>query len=466
MWFNLPGLYYVYNDEDVDFVNIIEKFVADKDASIRMQIAKWLHEIVTINSKGKGDSLPLKNIFFDLLTDDDPKIQWVIMMNLEEYVKGFFKYDEREATPHSQDSVGSDDEREQAKLDFYSECIDYIASIGERIEVRNPNVPRPKITKGSLPQFPSSYREKQIFYEKIILTFEYFQPESIKIAFYDAAMHDFLNGPETLRKVWALLLAKIMYSEYFEEERIEMLESLIEQLSEGDYTKRRSLLDFIESSIQVFSKKYWKKYLYKIFWRFAQDPIPLLRIRFAKSWARIWTNFTRQDTDIVFIDEVDQLLDDVHDDVREAATYLDQVIIKGYDASQESRLEEEEKSRLNFEFALKEREKREKDEIQRKKDEEKEKKDYMNKLTDQMRMKKRYLKLPGFQAKLFTKKATNGKGRGSKRGSFTMGNRSKTSKNDLTKKTVTSTNSADKLNSTSTTVGQGRSLSIKSKDRK
>ena len=429
-----------------------------------MQIAKWLHEIVTINSKGKGDSLPLKNIFFDLLTDDDPKIQWVIMMNLEEYVKGFFKYDEREATPHSQDSVGSDDEREQAKLDFYSEWIDYIASIGERIEVRNPNVPRPKITKGSLPQFPSSYREKQIFYEKIILTFEYFQPESIKIAFYDAAMHDFLNGPETLRKVWALLLAKIMYSEYFEEERIEMLESLIEQLSEGDYTKRRSLLDFIESSIQVFSKKYWKKYLYKIFWRFAQDPIPLLRIRFAKSWARIWSNFTRQDTDIVFLDEVDQLLDDVHDDVREAATYLDQVIIKGYDASQESRLEEEEKSRLNFEFALKEREKREKDEIQRKKDEEKEKKDYMNKLTDQIRMKKRYLKLPGFQAKLFTKKTTNGKGRSSKRGSFTMGNRSKTSKNDLTKKSVTSTNVTEKLSNSA--PSQSRSLSMKGKDRK
>jgi hypothetical protein len=62
-----------------------------------------------------------------------------------------------------------------------------------------------------------------------------------------------------------VLLAKIMYSEYFEEERIEMLESLIEQLSEGDYTKRRSLLDFIESSIQVFSKKYWKKYLYEVF---------------------------------------------------------------------------------------------------------------------------------------------------------------------------------------------------------
>jgi hypothetical protein len=180
----------------------------------------------------------------------------------------------------------------------------------------------------------------------------------------------------------------------------------------------------------------------------------------------VWPNFTRQDTDIVFIDEVDQLLDDIHEDVREAATALDQMIIKGYDASQESRLEEEEKSRLSFEFALKEREKREKDEIQRKKDEEKEKKDYMNKLTDQMRMKKRYLKLPGFQAKLFTKKSTNGKGRSSKRGSFTMGNRSKTSKNELTKKGTSSTALSDKLDKASTPCSQSRSLSIKTKDRK
>jgi hypothetical protein len=149
--FNLPGLYYVYNDEDVDFVGIIEKFAADKDASIRMQIAKCLHEIVSINSKGKGDSLVLKNIFFELLTDDDPEIQWVILGNLEEYMKGFFRDDERDLTPKSQDSIDSDDEREQIKLDFYSECIDHLVSIGERINIRNPSLPPPKIPKGGIP---------------------------------------------------------------------------------------------------------------------------------------------------------------------------------------------------------------------------------------------------------------------------------------------------------------------------
>ena len=466
MCFNLPGLYYVYNDEDVDFVGIIEKFAADKDASIRMQIAKCLHEIVSINSKGKGDSLVLKNIFFELLTDDDPEIQWVILGNLEEYMKGFFRDDERDLTPKSQDSIDSDDEREQIKLDFYSECIDHLVSIGERINIRNPSLPPPKIPKGGIPIWTSSYRSKQTFYEKLLSTFDFFQPENVKIAFYDAAMHDFLNGPETLRKVCALLISKIMYSDYFEEDRVEMIESVISMLSEGDYTKRRSLLDFVEASIQVFSKKYWKKYWYEVFWRIAKDPIPILRIRFAKSCYRIWPNFTKFDTDVTFIDEVDLLLDDPNSDVREAATMLDQLLIKGFDSTQEARLEEEEKSRLSYEFALKEREKREKDEIQRKKDEEKEKKEYMDKLTDQMRMKKRYLKLPGFQAKLFTKKSLNGKGRSSKRGSFTIGNRSKTSKSDMTKKNMTSTNSAGKINSTSVPGTQSRSLSIKSKDRK
>jgi hypothetical protein len=122
------------------------------------------------------------------------------MTNLEEYVKGFFST-EKDMTSHSYDSTGSDDEKEQAKLDFYSECIDYIAGIGERIEVRNPSLPRPKLAKGSLQSFPSSYRLKQTFYEKIISTFEFFLPENVKLAFYEATMHDFLNGPETLRKV-------------------------------------------------------------------------------------------------------------------------------------------------------------------------------------------------------------------------------------------------------------------------
>lgn len=107
--------------------------------------------------------------------------------------------------------------------------------------------------------------------------------------------------------------------------------------------------------------------------------------------------------------------------------------MKGHDPSKEEELEEEEKSKLLFEKALKDREKSEREEMEKRQEEEKEKKEYMNMLTNQMRMKKRYLKLPGFQTKLFTKESSNSKTRSRKRGSFTMGNRSKTSKASIVK---------------------------------
>ena len=91
--------------------------------------------------------------------------------------------------------------------------------------------------------------------------------------------------------------------------------------------------------------------------------------------------------------------------------------MKGYDESREAQLEEEEKRKVSYETILKEREAREQDRIQKKMDEEKEKKEYMEMLTEQMRMKKRYLKIPGFQAKVFTKDTPGSKTRSRKRGS-------------------------------------------------
>mmetsp|Transcript_16774 Transcript_16774/g.19417 ORF Transcript_16774/g.19417 Transcript_16774/m.19417 type:complete len:342 (+) Transcript_16774:1456-2481(+) len=339
--------------------------------------------------------------------------------------------------------------------------------VAENFGIRNPNLPKPKAAKGaaSLLHKTCDWRVKEMLYSKLILLFDLFPQESVKDAFYDAAMQDFLDGSEPLRKTCAVFLAKVMYSEYLEEDRVEMIETLVAQLAEGGFNQRRCLLDFIESSIQVFSKKYWKKYCYEELCKFGHDPIPVLRIKFAKCAINLWPNFTRHDADISFLDGVDTLLEDVSEDVQEAGLRLNRCIIKGYDSSQEARLEEEEKCRLSYELALKEREKREYDEIQKKKDEEKEKKEYMDKLTDQMRMKKRYLKLPGFQAKLFTKKSLNGKGRSSKRGSFTIGNRSKTSKPDVAKKnSMTSISSAGKIGSSSTPNSRG--LNVRSKDRK
>ena len=130
-------------------------------------------------------------------------------------------------------------------------------------------------------------------------------------------------------------------------------------------------------------------------------------------------------------------------DVHDAGVELNTLIMKGYDESKEEELEQEEQRKIEFWIALKERERREREEIEKRREEEKEKKEYMNMLTNQMRMKKRYLKLPGFQAKLFTKESSNSKTRSRKRGSFTMGNRSKTTK--TAKKNSMSTVSSGKV---------------------
>lgn len=119
--YNIPGFYYLYNSEDIDFFEILKAYATDKDALVRMQIAKGFHEIVSINSKGKGDSLDLKDIFFTLLTDEDQEIAKVIIKNMDEYLNNFFNYDDKDMTPNSRDSTGTENESEKARLDFYHE---------------------------------------------------------------------------------------------------------------------------------------------------------------------------------------------------------------------------------------------------------------------------------------------------------------------------------------------------------
>lgn len=466
--YNLPGLYYIFNSEDIDFESILEQFASDKDSTIRHQFAKCFHEIVCINSKGKGDSVELTSIFFNLLNDDDLEIQKTIISNLEEYLMNFFKYDEKDLTPNSRDSTGTDDEHERAKVEFFNQWIEYLIRVGDNLAIRDPKAAKPKL-KGVAHQIPysaSSWRTKVMFYNKLNSTFDYFQQENIKAAFYDAAKQDFLYGTEPLRNVWAVFLAKVMYSECLEEDREQMLTDLINELKNGNFSQRRCLLQFYESSLKVFSKKYWIKYWYEGFWNMVKDPIPIIKIRFAKSAIKVWSYLTKKDTEISFIDEIDLLLEDENSDVQEAGVQLNNTVIKGHDKANERKLEEEEKAKLNYERLLKEREQRERDEIKRKKDEEKEKKEYMDMLTNQMRMKKRYLKLPGFQAKLFTKESSNSKARSRKRGSFTVATRSKTSKNGMTKKkSMSSNSSAGKIDS-STPNGQVRSLTYSAKDKK
>jgi len=434
VWYNIPGLYYVFNNEDIDFISLLENFSVDKDQAIRMQLAKWFHEIVSI-SKSKGNCIELKDIFFSLLTDDDLDIQKLVIKNLDEYLKNFFKSEDRDFTPNSRDSSCTDDESDRIRYEFFNEWIEHLLSVGDHMAIRNPQLPQPKL-KGMamIPLSASSWRTKIIFYQKLIDLFDLFQQENMKEAFWDAAKFDFLNGTEPLRRICAVFLTKVINAECLASDRDEMIEELIEELQHGSFSQRRSLLEFYEHSLEILTKCLWMKHWYKRFWQFSNDKIPTIRIRFAKSAQNIYKKLTKKDSDIDFMDQVETLLEDMWEDVQEAGIKLNSLIIKGYDSSKEQELLEIENHKKAYEQALREREEREKEEIQRRKDEEKEKKDYMDMLTDQMRMKKRYLKLPGFQTKLFSKESSHSKGRSRKRSSFTVGNRSKTSKSSSSKK--------------------------------
>lgn len=434
--YNLPGLYYLFNGEDIDFIEVLERFATDKDTSIRMQLAKGFHEIISINSKGKGDSVELKDIFFTLLTDDDAEIQKEVLNNLDEYLMNFFRYDDGDLTPNSRDSTGTENDQEKAKNEFFNEWIEYLIRLGDQLAVRNPQIERP-VLKGVAVQIPyseSAWRTKIIFYNKLIKLFDLFPQDTIKQAFWDAAKEDFLKGTEPLRRVVAVYLAKVMNSESLSEDRLELLNNLKEELEHGNFTQRRCLLEFYEASLDIFTKKFWQIHCWKGFIAFANDKIPVLRIRFAKSAMRMWQKLTKHDTDFNFKDSVLTLIDDLWEDVQEAGIELNSLITKGHDTSKEQQLEEEEKVKESLEQSLRDREVRERAEIQKRKEEEREKKEYMEMLTNQMKMKKRYLKLPGFQARLFTKESSNNKARSRKRGSFTIGNRSKTSKAGPAKK--------------------------------
>lgn len=51
--YNLPGMYFIFNKGELDFVSILSKYAASKDSAIRLQVARWFHEIVGISGMGK-----------------------------------------------------------------------------------------------------------------------------------------------------------------------------------------------------------------------------------------------------------------------------------------------------------------------------------------------------------------------------------------------------------------------------
>ena len=48
----------------------------------------------------------------------------------------------------------------------------------------------------------------------------------------------------------------------------------------------------------------------------------MLRVRFCKSAQNVWKRLTRHDTDISFIDQIENLMEDMDLDVQEAAVKL------------------------------------------------------------------------------------------------------------------------------------------------
>lgn len=284
--YNLPGMYFIFNKGELDFPSILEKYIASKDVSVRLLVAKSFHEIVGISGMGKNGALEFKNMFYTLLNDTDPEIRRIMITNLDDCVMNFLSI-LGESEQETAKTEVEDDDSERGRSDFIQELLSNLVQVGEALAVQNPFVAKPK-AMGVKSQFPTNaswWRMRMMFYEKLWGLFEVFPQESIKQAFFEAARFDFLNGAEPLRKRWVVLLAKIIYSELLEEERQEMLTSLVEELEEGTFIQRRCLLEFYESSIEVFSKKYWHKQCYQGFMRFASDNIPVLRIKFSK-WAQ------------------------------------------------------------------------------------------------------------------------------------------------------------------------------------
>lgn len=259
-----------------------------------------------------SDALEFKGVFYSLLHDADPEIRKTMVGTLEDWVTNFLGA-LSESDPDTAKTAGTEDEADRTRTEFVWELMDHLVSLGETLAVQNPFAAKPKAS-GPRRQFPANaswWRLRLEFYSQLWALFDALPQEAVKQAFFEAARYDFLNGAEPLRKRWAVLLAKIIYSELLEEERQEMLSTLIEELEDGSYIQRRWLLEFYENSILVFSKRYWIKYWYKGFIKFAHDKIPVLRIKFSKSAQNIWKLLTRKDTQINFIDSVDVLLEDL-----------------------------------------------------------------------------------------------------------------------------------------------------------
>jgi hypothetical protein len=152
--YNLPGMYFIFNKGELDFPSILEKYIASKDVSVRLLVAKSFHEIVGISGMGKNGALEFKNMFYTLLNDTDPEIRRIMITNLDDCVMNFLSI-LGESEQETAKTEVEDDDSERGRSDFIQELLSNLVQVGEALAVQNPFVAKPK-AMGVKSQFPTN----------------------------------------------------------------------------------------------------------------------------------------------------------------------------------------------------------------------------------------------------------------------------------------------------------------------
>ena len=160
-------MYFIFNKGELDFAEILEKYVSHKDQGIRHLVAKSFHEIVGISGMDKAKALEFKDMFFTLLSDADPEIRKTMINNLDDIVMNFLSVMGEEEIEVAKAEDGS--ETESKRSEFIHELLSNLVQVGGTIAIQNPFVAKPK-AKGAKIQFPTNsswWRMRLVFYEKL-----------------------------------------------------------------------------------------------------------------------------------------------------------------------------------------------------------------------------------------------------------------------------------------------------------
>ena len=146
-------MYFIFNKGELDFAEILEKYITSKDQAIRHLVAKSFHEIVGISGMDRAKALEFKDMFFTLLNDADSEIRKTMISNLDDTVMNFLSVMGEEEIEVAKTEEGS--ETESKRSEFIHELLTNLVQVGETIAIQNPFVAKPK-AMGSKVQFPTN----------------------------------------------------------------------------------------------------------------------------------------------------------------------------------------------------------------------------------------------------------------------------------------------------------------------